>query len=122
MQTSREGGFSGGDCVTGPATFIEAIAAGRKAAEAIDRYLGGDGDISEGLVDAEEATLAVDDIPEEKLAVFSHLPPDERSRTYDELELDVDWNVAVADGLRCLQCNVAWDRLFLLMISFSLTS
>jgi len=41
METTRKGVFSGGDCVSGPASVIEAIADGRKAAQAIDRYLGG---------------------------------------------------------------------------------
>jgi formate dehydrogenase beta subunit len=106
MQTSREGVFSGGDCVSGPATFIAAIAAGRKAAEGIDRYLGGSGDISESLVAAREATMAPGDVPDEKPAVFSHLSPEERIKSFDEVELDVDWHVAVAEGMRCLQCNV----------------
>ncbi len=35
-----EGVYSGGDCVTGPATVIKAIAAGKVAARHIDRYLG----------------------------------------------------------------------------------
>ena len=35
-----EGVFAGGDCVTGPATVIKAIAAGRVAAANIDEYLG----------------------------------------------------------------------------------
>jgi formate dehydrogenase major subunit len=42
-ETSVEGVFSGGDVVTGAATAIEAIAAGRKSAHAIDTYLGGKG-------------------------------------------------------------------------------
>lgn len=37
--TSREGVFAGGDAVTGAATVILAMGAGRKAAEAIDKYL-----------------------------------------------------------------------------------
>lgn len=37
--TSRPGVFAGGDCVTGPNTVIHAIAAGRRAAAGIDRYL-----------------------------------------------------------------------------------
>ena len=106
LMTSREGVFSGGDCVTGPATFIEAIAAGRKAAQAIDRYLGGDGDISESLVSPEEATHFVEGLPEESEAVFKHLPPEERIKTFDEVELEVDRNVAIAEAMRCLQCNV----------------
>ncbi len=39
FETSVEGVFSGGDVVTGAATAIEAIAAGRKAAHAIDTYI-----------------------------------------------------------------------------------
>ena len=35
-----EGIFAGGDCVTGPATVIRAIAAGKVAAANIDEYLG----------------------------------------------------------------------------------
>lgn len=38
-QTSAPGVFSGGDCITGPATLIEAIAAGNRAARKIDQYL-----------------------------------------------------------------------------------
>jgi NADPH-dependent glutamate synthase beta subunit-like oxidoreductase/ferredoxin len=107
MQTSRQGVFSGGDCVSGPATFIEAIAAGRKAAEAMDRYLGGSGDISESLVDPAEARCWVEDeLPEERIAEFSHLPPETRINSFDEVELDVDRKVAVAETVRCLQCNV----------------
>ena len=37
--TSREGVFAGGDAVTGAATVILAMGAGRKAAKAIDEYL-----------------------------------------------------------------------------------
>ena len=38
-KTSREGVFSGGDCVTGPDLVVTAMVAGRKAAWAIDEYL-----------------------------------------------------------------------------------
>ena len=39
MATSREGIFAGGDAVTGAATVILAMGAGKKAAESIDRYI-----------------------------------------------------------------------------------
>ena len=39
MQTSREGIYAGGDAVTGAATVILAMGAGKKAAEAMDEYL-----------------------------------------------------------------------------------
>ena len=37
--TTRPGVFAGGDAVTGAATVILAMGAGRKAAAAIDRYV-----------------------------------------------------------------------------------
>jgi len=40
--TSQPGVFAGGDCVSGPATVIEAVLAGKKAAEEIDQYLKGE--------------------------------------------------------------------------------
>ncbi|NMB65748.1 MAG: FAD-dependent oxidoreductase, partial [Spirochaetes bacterium] len=39
MKTSKRGVFAGGDIVTGAATVIQAMGAGRKAAKAIDEYL-----------------------------------------------------------------------------------
>lgn len=40
-QTSRTGVYAGGDAVTGAATVISAMGAGKKAAAAIDKYLNG---------------------------------------------------------------------------------
>lgn len=41
MRTSQEGVYAGGDAVTGAATVILAMGAGKKAAAAIDQYLQG---------------------------------------------------------------------------------
>jgi glutamate synthase (NADPH/NADH) small chain len=43
MRTSKRGVFAGGDIVTGGATVILAMGAGRKAAASIHEYLGGGG-------------------------------------------------------------------------------
>jgi glutamate synthase (NADPH/NADH) small chain len=40
LRTSKRGVFAGGDIVTGAATVILAMGAGRKAARAIHEYLG----------------------------------------------------------------------------------
>jgi len=108
MMTTRQGVFSGGDCQTGPATVIQAIASGRKAAVAIDRYLGGKGDISESLVAPEEATHWLNgDLPlEEKLAQFSHMSPQASIKSFDEVEYGFDRDTAVTEAMRCLQCHV----------------
>ena len=39
MQTTREGVFAGGDAVSGAATVILAMGAGKKAAKGIDEYI-----------------------------------------------------------------------------------
>lgn len=49
--TSMEGVFASGDVVTGTRSVIQAIVGGREAAEQMDIYLGGNGDISEQLVE-----------------------------------------------------------------------
>jgi len=49
VQTAKDGVFAAGDAVSGTVSVITAIASGRTAASAIDRYLGGDGVIDEQL-------------------------------------------------------------------------
>jgi formate dehydrogenase alpha subunit len=106
LSTNREGVFAGGDCQSGPALVINAIAAGRQAAQSIDRYLGGTGDITEHLVPAEEATEWLEEVPVgERLAAISHLVPETRIEGLLEIEQAMDWDTAVAEARRCLQCH-----------------
>jgi formate dehydrogenase alpha subunit len=106
LNTSREGVFAGGDCQSGPALVINAIAAGRKAAQSIDRYLGGKGDITEHLVPAEEAMEWLEEVPAgERLAAISYLAPQTRIEGLSEVEQPMDWDTAVAEARRCLQCH-----------------
>jgi len=106
LRTSREGIFAGGDCESGPALVINAIAAGKKAAQSIDRYLGGKGDITEHLVSAEEAVAWSEEIPAgERLATISYLEPQTRINNLAEVEQGMDWETAVAEAQRCLQCH-----------------
>jgi len=106
LSTSREGVFAGGDCISGPALVINAIAAGRKAAQSIDRHLGGKGDITEHLVPAEEGTTWSKDVTKgERLAKLSYLPPETRVKGLAEVEYGITWEMAVAEAQRCLQCH-----------------
>jgi NADPH-dependent glutamate synthase beta subunit-like oxidoreductase len=52
--TKMRGVYAGGDVANGPATVVEAIAAGRRAAISIDKYLGGNGRFDFGRRKAEE--------------------------------------------------------------------
>lgn len=53
--TSVEGIFAAGDVIYGTNSVIKAIASGKEAASQIDRYLGGDGDVSEVLAPEQHA-------------------------------------------------------------------
>jgi formate dehydrogenase (NADP+) beta subunit len=107
MMTSLSGVFSAGDCVSGPASVIEAIAGGRKAAEAIDKYLGGKGDINESLVAREESNeFLKPEIILEKVAKTDYLPVQQRIKSFEEVELGWGSKTAIAEAQRCLRCHV----------------
>ena len=108
LQTTRPGLFAAGDAVTGPASVIEAIAAGRRAASAIDIYLGGDGDISEILAATEDKSRL--DPPEEQdeqpRVAIPKRPVRERLADKGQVELSYSENAAVAEAARCLRCDL----------------
>jgi heterodisulfide reductase subunit A len=58
LQTSDPDIFAGGDAVTGPATVVEAIAAGKEAAISMDRFIRG-----EDLPGREKQWQGVEDVP-----------------------------------------------------------
>ena len=112
LQTSRPGVFAAGDVVTGPASIIEAIAAGRQAAASIDKYLGGDGGIEEAHAPAEEPVVAP--LPEEqgerrRTEIPKRLAA-ERIGDFGEVELTMSEEAALAEAGRCLRCDLEeWE-------------
>lgn len=60
LETRIPGVFAGGDVVTGPASIVEAIGAGKRAATSIDRYLNGKDLRSEREEEIEETTWVKD--------------------------------------------------------------
>ena len=108
-RTSEEGIFAAGDAVTGTKSVIGAIEGGREAAQAIDRYLGGDGDISEVLLDPETPEQRIGhagehfyDAPlEPKIA-----PAAERRDNFKQYECPFAESEAEREASRCLQCDL----------------
>ena len=106
---SEPGIFACGDCVTGTDSVIRAIAGGRTAAEEIDRYLGGDGDISEVLAPVEEGDPYLGES-----SGFGELPRchvgelDVASRVcgFAPVESALDDKSALYESGRCLQCDL----------------
>ncbi len=109
-ETDIHGVFAGGDAVQGPGSVIGAIAAGRRAASSIDRFLGGDGDIEESIIERE----APDHYAGKKEKGFADLPRAETpevpvSKRYDgftEVEIRLDDVKAIGEAKRCLQCDL----------------
>lgn len=109
LATNIEGVYAGGDVVTGPSSVIEAIAAGRKAASSIDKYLGGDGVIDEELIPKEQPNpwLGRDDgFAYLARVVMPVLPVKQRLNGFQEVELGFDQEAAIAEAKRCLQCQL----------------
>ncbi|MFH1869225.1 MAG: FAD-dependent oxidoreductase [Pseudomonadota bacterium] len=109
MLTSRPGVYAGGDCVLGPSSLIESVAQGRKAAAAMDAYLGGDGNIEETLLPDWDTDPYIG--REEGFNTRKRLHPifiaPEKRDNWDEVELGFDAATARAEALRCLKCNLA---------------
>jgi len=114
LSTNVPGVFAGGDFVTGPGMIIEAIAAGRRASIAIDKYLkndasrvemydlkqrgngNGKGEIQEG----DESWEALRRLEMPKLSA------DERKTSFDEIERGFSEEVARREAKRCLRCDL----------------
>jgi formate dehydrogenase beta subunit len=109
LATSREGVFAGGDSVSGPASIIEAIAAGRKAASSIDSYLGGKGVIGEVLVPPEkEEVLPLDPsqlVISGRIAPKPSLPLPQRLTGFAEIEPGYTAETVIREAQRCLKCD-----------------
>jgi len=113
LLTNIKGVFAGGDCVTGAATAVEAIAAGRKAAIAIGHYLGGEDlvaakmpfNISKGKLNelmGVEEFVQIEHRPRRKMP---NLRPNERRSNFQEIELGYTEDMARKEAERCLECG-----------------
>ena len=106
LATSKAGVFAGGDAITGPASIIEAIAAGRKAAIAMDRYLGGNGYIHEVLSPSEVGGIPHDEGEEKRRPTMPTLPVEQRLAGFGQVELGYNNEMAIEEAQRCLRCDL----------------
>ncbi|MFC1934264.1 NADH-quinone oxidoreductase subunit NuoF [Chloroflexota bacterium] len=112
LATNISGIFAGGDFVTGPGMVIDAIAAGRRGAIAIDKYLNGDTSRVEiydlksrvvGELPGQEVEESWEVQP--RLAV-PILPPQDRKKSFNEVELSFPEEKARQEAKRCLRCDL----------------
>ena len=106
LSTGEKGIFAGGDVVSGPDSIIGAIANGRKAAAAIDQYLGGDGDIDEVLAAPEEEVILSEFVIQKKPRIdLGLLKPWKRISGFDQVELALKDDQILNESGRCLNCD-----------------
>ncbi len=107
--TVKKGVFAGGDAVTRKLSFIEAVAAGRKAAASIDRYLGGSGDTSETL-----ATVAtgipkvgrIDNFAQRQRNEMPSVVPSKPIGNFAQVELGFTDEMGNDEAKRCMGCDI----------------
>ena len=106
--TDHEGVFAGGDLQTGPATAIDAIAAGREAAESIVRYLDGQ-DMTKGrkpeTIENPVYRPVPEDEPKKAREKMPELPVEKRAGNFQEVELGYEEASGKAEAGRCINCG-----------------
>ena len=108
-ETSREGVFAAGDALTGAGSVISAIASGREAAMAVDRFLGGDGVIDEPLAPVEPLVRWIgreEDFASRRRSISSCNEAEDRWHDFREVLRTLDEDTAVEEARRCLQCDL----------------
>ncbi len=109
LQTNVSGVFAGGDVVTGPATVIEAIAAGKKAAASIDNYISGKK--FEGYkrpkprmqIEPIQLTKEEEELKRPKMPLLSR---NKRLQSFEEVELGYTEKMAIREAKRCRRCDI----------------
>ncbi|MBI4831376.1 MAG: 4Fe-4S dicluster domain-containing protein [Candidatus Lindowbacteria bacterium] len=92
--------------MTGPASIIEAIAHGRKAASSIDKFLSGTGVIDQVLAPPEEEVIVMDfeGKVEPRLSIPC-VPLTDRTRGFQPVELGLRKEMAIKEAERCRSCD-----------------
>ena len=112
LSTNISGVFAGGDFTTGPSIVINAIASGRRAALAIDKYLKGEKGrveiVDEKTAMKEDIGLALDEeTEEERPRIKIQLEkPEERVKDFREVEKGFAKEEAYLEAMRCLRCDL----------------
>ena len=96
------GVFAGGDCVTGPATVIRAIAAGKVAAANIDEFLGYNHVIS---ADVEIPRVRLDDNRSCARVNMKVRQASERIQDFELIEEGMTCEEACQEARRCIRCD-----------------
>jgi len=115
LQTNRKGVFAGGDLVTGPNTVVNAIAAGRKAAAVIDRYIHGKELVEPPKVKlpavfVEPAVVSDEELEDAQRVEPPTLNAKSRKTNFAEVERQLSVEQASREARRCLRCDLEFTQ------------
>jgi NADPH-dependent glutamate synthase beta subunit-like oxidoreductase len=110
-ESSVAGIFAAGDAATGPATVIEAIGGGKRAAESIHRYLSGIPQSKMPSVPSRRGRIEWLEVPAATKMTLKRpdmplLNIDRRRTTFQQVELGYSENMAREEARRCLRCDI----------------
>ena len=113
MMTNRDGVFAGGDAVTGPATVVEAVEAGKTAAHYITAYLKGEELPSKWEDDGvriDDWSKVVETVPSARRATTPTSDPLKRRSNFQEVNLAFSEEEARKEAQRCLNCGACYRK------------
>ncbi|MDZ7261876.1 MAG: FAD-dependent oxidoreductase [candidate division KSB1 bacterium] len=109
LATNKPGVFAGGDAVTGPKTVVEAMQAGRVAAEMIIKYIRGEElkrePTSRKPLEVVEKVTFTEEHRKYRPVAMPEIDPASRIVGFEEVELGFTEEMAVAEAKRCLSCG-----------------
>ncbi len=111
LATSKEGVFAGGDVVSGPNTVIEAMSAGKIAAEMIDKYIRGEPikrkyELTRPSMYVPPVELTEEELEDAKRPEIPFILVNKRKKNFLEVDLNLTDKTAIKEAKRCLRCDL----------------
>jgi len=113
--TSLSGVFAGGDLCTGPNNVVEAIAAGKQAAEVIDRFVHGEPlrrppepRLPELYIESPKGSA--EELRHARRAPRPVFPSALRKGSFAEVEMSLSEEDALRESRRCLRCDLEFTQ------------
>ncbi len=111
MGANVPGIFAGGDAVTGPNTVIEAIAAGQRAAESIERWVDGAPlerkyEVTKPYMHVDAVSVPEDEMMDSRRVHANEVPVVGRVGSFEEIVPALTAHEAMKEARRCLRCDL----------------
>lgn len=111
LMTNRPGVFAGGDVVTGPATVVEAMAHGKRAAQSIINYFEGklgymEYKLKRPSLWIEPSKLSEEELEKARRPKMPKISLRLRKSSFREVEIGLSEKQAILEAKRCLRCDL----------------